>query len=73
MSSDVFPSSSSFTDLTRGFEGVTTSSAMIKSSPPSTKIEGVVETIWYLHSEGVNAFIQKIKVGVRRGSDDRTS
>ncbi len=43
--------------VTGGFEGVTTSSAMIESSPMLTKTKGVVETIWYLHSKGVDAFI----------------
>jgi hypothetical protein len=43
-----------------GFEGVTTSSAMTESSPTSTKTKGIVETIWYLHLEGVDAFIYQI-------------
>jgi len=29
---------------------------MTESSPSSTKTKKVAETIWYLHSEGVNAF-----------------
>jgi hypothetical protein len=40
-----------------GFKGITTSSAMTKSSQGSTKTKKVVGTIWYLHSEGVDAFI----------------
>jgi hypothetical protein len=39
------------------FDGITTSSAMTKSSPASTKTKRVVETIWYLYSEGVDVFI----------------
>jgi hypothetical protein len=30
---------------------------MTESSSASTKTKGVVETIWYLHSKGVDAFI----------------
>jgi hypothetical protein len=44
-------------NATKGFEGVTSSPAMTESSHASTKTKGVVEIIWYLHSEGVNAFI----------------
>jgi len=55
--SGVSSSFSSSMGAIRGFEGVTTSSAMIEYSPRSTKTKGVVETIWYLHSEGVDAFI----------------
>jgi hypothetical protein len=40
----------------RRFEGVT-SSAMTESLLASTKTKGGVETIWYLHLEGVDAFI----------------
>jgi hypothetical protein len=39
----------------------------------STKTKGVVETIWHLQSEGVNAFILQIMVGVMYGSDGGTS
>jgi len=57
MSSGV-PSSSSFsTGKTRRFEGVTTSSAMAKFSPASTKTKRVAEIMWYLRSEGVEAFL----------------
>ncbi len=43
--SDVSLSSSFSTGTTRGFKGVTTSSAIIKFSLTSTKIKGVVGTI----------------------------
>jgi hypothetical protein len=43
--------------VTRGFKDVTTPFAMTESSHASTKTKGVIETIWYLHSKGVNAFI----------------
>jgi len=56
MSSGVSSSSSSSIGAIRGFEGITTSSAMIKSSLASTKTKGVVGTIWYLRLEGVDAF-----------------
>jgi len=55
-SSSVFSSSSFSTGATGGFKGVTTSSAMIESSPTLTKIKWVVKIIWYLHSERVDAF-----------------
>jgi len=55
-SSSVFSSSSFSTGATGGFKGVTTSSAMIESSPALTKIKWVVGIILYLHSEGVDAF-----------------
>jgi hypothetical protein len=42
---------------TRGFESTIASSVMTKSSFTSTKTKKVVKTIWYLHSEEVNAFI----------------
>jgi hypothetical protein len=56
-SSDGFSNSSSYTGVTGGFEGVTISFAMTKSSPASIKTKGAIITIWYLHSQGVNAFI----------------
>jgi hypothetical protein len=43
--------------VTGGFEGVTTSFAITKSSHASTNMEGVAKTIWYLHLKGVDAFI----------------
>jgi len=55
MLSDGFSSSSSSTNKTRGFEGVTTSYAMTKFSPASTKTKKVAGKIWYLYSEGVDA------------------
>jgi hypothetical protein len=58
---------------TGGFEGIIASSTMAESSPASTKTKRVVGTIWYLHPEGVDAFIQQIKVGIMCGSDGRTS
>jgi hypothetical protein len=57
MSSNASSNSSFSTGATRGFEGVTTLFAMTKSSLASTKIEKVAETIWHLHSKGVDAFI----------------
>jgi hypothetical protein len=59
--------------VTRGFKDVTTPFAMTESSHASTKTKGVIETIWYLHSKGVNAFIQQIKVGVMCGNNGGTS
>jgi hypothetical protein len=56
-SSGAFSSSSFSIYIIRGFEGVTTSSAMIESSIASTKTQRVVGTIWYLHLKGVDAFI----------------
>jgi len=56
MSSGGSSSSSSSISATGGFKGVTTSFAMTESSPSSTKTKEVVGTIWYLHSEGVDAF-----------------
>jgi hypothetical protein len=53
----VFSNSSSFTGVIEGFKGVTTLSTMIESSPTLTKTKRVAETIWYFHSEGVDAFI----------------
>jgi hypothetical protein len=51
-------SSSSFsTSETRGFEGVATLSALTKFSHASTKTNRVTETMWYLRSEGVEAFL----------------
>jgi hypothetical protein len=43
--------------VTRRFKGLTTSSPMTEFSLASTKTKGVVKIIWYLHSEGVDAFI----------------
>jgi hypothetical protein len=40
-----------------GFEGVATSSTMIKFSHASTKTKRVAETIWYLYLKGVDAYI----------------
>ncbi len=57
MSSGASSSSSFSTGETRGFEGVVTSSAMTKFSHASTKIKRVVETMWYLRSEGVETFL----------------
>jgi len=57
MLNGVFLSSSSFIGTIGGSESVTTSSAMTKFSPASTKTKGVAGTIWYLHSKGVDAFI----------------
>ncbi len=56
-----------------GFESVTTSSAMIESSPTLIKTKRAAGTIWYLHSKGVDVFIQGIRVGVMCSSDDKTS
>jgi hypothetical protein len=56
MLNSVFSSSSSSTGATGGFEGVITSSAMTESSPASIKTKKVARTMWYLHSEGVEAF-----------------
>jgi hypothetical protein len=56
-SNDVFLNYSSSMGATRGFEGITSSFAMTKFSLASTKTKTVVGTIWYLHSEGVDAFI----------------
>ncbi len=58
MSNGVSSSSSSSTSTTREFEGVTTSATMIESSLISTKTKGVTGTIWYLHSKGVDVFIE---------------
>jgi hypothetical protein len=44
------------TNEIRGFEGVVTSSAMIKFSPTSTKTKKVAEMMWYLHSKRVEVF-----------------
>ncbi len=63
----------SSTGATGGFKGVVTSSAMTKSSLALKKFDGVAETIYYLHSKGVDAFIQEIRLGIRHGNDDRTS
>ncbi len=57
MLNDVFSSFSFSTNETGGFEGITTSSAMTKFSPASTKTKKVVETMWYLCSKGVEAFL----------------
>jgi len=57
MSSDVSSSSPFSTSEIRGFEGVMTSSTMTKFSPASTKTKRVVETMGYLRSEGVDAFL----------------
>jgi hypothetical protein len=73
MSSGVFLNSSSFIGAIQRFEGITTSSDMTKSSHASIKTKGVVETIWYLYSKGVDAFILKIKVGVMCDNEGRTS
>ncbi len=73
MSNNASSSSSSFASVTRGFESIATSFTMIESSLTSTKTKGVAETIWYLYSKGVDAFILKIRVGVMCGSDDGTS
>jgi len=56
-SSDTSSSSSYSTGATEGFESVATSSAMTKFSPASTKTKLASGTMWYLCSEGVNAFI----------------
>jgi len=56
-SSDGSSSFFSSIGVTGRFEGVTTSSAMTESLLASTKTKGGVETIWYLHLEGVDAFI----------------
>jgi hypothetical protein len=73
MLNDVFSSSSSSTSATRRFEGILTSSAVIEYSPTLTKTKRVAETIWYLHSKGVDAFILKIRVNVMCGSDSESS
>jgi hypothetical protein len=46
MSSEASSSSFSSIGATRGFEGVTTSSATTKSSPASTKIKKVAGIMW---------------------------
>ncbi len=56
MSNDVFSSSSSSIGIIKGFEGVTTSFAMTKSSLALTKTKKAAEIMWYLRSEGVKAF-----------------
>jgi len=56
MSNGASSSSSFSTSGTEGFEGIMTSSAMTKFSPASIKIKRVAKTMWYLRSEGVNAF-----------------
>jgi hypothetical protein len=56
-SKGVYSSFSFSTSAIGGFKGVITSSAMIELSLAWTKTKGVVGTIWYFHSEGVDAFI----------------
>jgi len=56
MSSSGSSSSSFSIGIIRRFEGVTTSSAMTKSSLASTKTKEIAGAIWYLHLEGVDAF-----------------
>jgi hypothetical protein len=57
MSNGVSSNSFYSTSTTRGFEGITSSSTMTKSSLASTKTKKVAGTIWYLHSKKVDAFI----------------
>ncbi len=56
-SSDASSSSSFSTSEIGGFEGIATSSAMTKFSLASTKTKMVTKTMWYLRSEGVEAFL----------------
>jgi hypothetical protein len=69
----VSSSCSSYIGATIRFESIITSSAMIESSPTSTKTKRVVEKIWYLQSKEIDAFILKIRVGVVCNSDGKTS
>ncbi len=55
-SNDVSSNSSSSTGAIGGFKGIMSSSTMTEFSPTSIKTKGVAETIWYLRSEGVDAF-----------------
>ncbi len=57
MSSGASSSSSFSTSEIGGFDGVATSSTMTKFSPTSTKTKRIAETMWYLCSEGVEAFL----------------
>jgi hypothetical protein len=45
------------TGATGAFEGVATSSAMTSFHLRQQKTKKVVQTMWYLHLEGVNAFL----------------
>jgi hypothetical protein len=56
-----------------GFKGVATSSAMTKFPPASTKKSKGSLTNLTFAFEGGLPFIQEIKVGGRRGSDDGIS
>jgi len=56
MSSGASSSSSCYTGATNGFKGVVTSSTMTSSHLHQQKTKKVAETMWYLHSEGVEVF-----------------